>query len=74
MSLLAEVSRVGERQGSKGSVDQGTDDGQKEDEEGGEAMDEYEDDSKAATPKDTSKPPKGVMSKTNASRRSGRKR
>ena len=55
-------------------MDQGTDDGQKEDEEGGEAMDEYEDDSKAATPKDTSKPPKGIMAKTNASRRSGRKR
>lgn len=73
-SLLAEVSTVGGRQGSKVSVDHATEDGQKEDEEDGEAMEEYDDDSKAATPKDTSKTPKGAASRTNASRRSGRKR
>lgn len=73
-SLLAEVSTVGVRQGSKGSVDQGTDNGQKDDEEDGEAMEEDENDSKSATQKDTGKASKGAASKNNASRRSGRKR
>lgn len=73
-SLLAEVSTVGVRQGSKGSVDQGTDDDQKDDEEDGEAMDEDENNSKSATQKDISKASKGAASKNNASRRSGRKR
>ena len=73
-SLLAEVSRIGGRQGSKGSVDHATEDGQKDDEENGEAMEDYDDDGKAATPKDTSKAPKGAASRSNASRRSGRKR
>lgn len=73
-SLLAEVSTVGGRQGSKGSVGHGTEDGQKEDEEDGEAMEEDEEDGKAATPKDTSKASKGNASRNNASRRSGRKR
>ena len=73
-SLLAEVSTVGGRQGSKGSVDQGTDDGQKDDEDDGEAMEGDENDSKAATLRDTSKVSKGASSKNNASRRSGRKR
>ncbi|KAF6220585.1 hypothetical protein HO133_003018 [Letharia lupina] len=73
-SLLAEVSTIGGRQGSKGSVDQGTDDGQKDDEDDGEAMGEDENDSKAATLKDTSKASKGAAIKSNASRRSGRKR
>ena len=72
--MLAEVSTVGERQGSKGSVDHGTDDGQKEDEEVREGLEEDENDSKASTLKDTSKASKGAASKNNASRRSGRKR
>ena len=74
-SLLAEVSTVGERQESKGSVDQGTDEGQKDDEEDGVATEEDENDSKAApTVKSTSKASKGAASKINGSRRSGRKR
>ena len=73
-SLLAEVSTVGGRQGSKGSVDQGTDDGQKDDEEDGEAIEEGENDSKAAMLKDARKLSKGAATKKNASRRSGRKR
>ena len=73
-SLLAEVSTVGGRQGSKGSVDQGIDDSQKDEEEGGEAMEEDENDDKAAMLKDSSKASKGIASKNTASRRSGRKR
>lgn len=73
-SLLAEVSMVGGRQGSKGSVDQGTDDGQKEDEEDGEAMEEDEGDIKAVRPKDTSKVSNRAASRNNVSRRSRRKR
>ncbi len=73
-SLLAEVSTVGGRRGRRGSVDQGTEDGQKEDEEDGEAMEDDENDSKAVTLKDTSKASKRAASKNNASRRSGRKR
>ncbi len=71
-SLLAEVSTVGGRQGSKGSVD--IDDGQKEGEDGGEAMEDDENDNRAAMLKDTSRASKGAASKSNASRRSGRKR
>lgn len=55
-------------------MDQGTDDGQKDDEEGGEAMEEDEKDIKAATPKDISKASKGTASKNTGSRRSGRKK
>lgn len=55
-------------------MDQGTDDGQRDDEEGGEAMEEDEKDVKAATPKDISKASKGAASKNTASRRSGRKK
>lgn len=73
-SLLAEVSTIGGRQRSKGSVDQGTDDGQKDNEEEGEAMEEDENDSKVTTLKDDSKASKGAASKNNGSRRSGRKR
>lgn len=72
--MLAEVSTVGGRQESKGSVDQATDDGQKEDEEDREGLEEDENDSKPTTVKDTSKASKGAASKNNASRRSGRKR
>ena len=74
-SLLAEVSTVGERQEVKGSMDQGADEGQKDDEEDGVATEEDENDSKAApTVKTTSKASKGAASKINGSRRSGRKR
>ena len=55
-------------------MDQGTDDGQKDEQEGGEAMAEDEHDSKAAMLKDTSKASKGTVSKNSATRRSGRKR
>ena len=72
--MLAEVSTVGGRQRSKESVDQGTDDGQKEDEEDREGLEEDENDGKSSTMKDSSKVLKGAASKNNASRRSGRKR
>ena len=55
-------------------MDQGTDNGQKDEEEVGEAMAEDEDDSKAAMLKDTSKASKGTASKNSVTRRSGRKR
>ena len=71
-SLLAEVSTVRGRQRSRGSVDQGTDDGQKDENEDGEAM-EGKKDSKATAPKDN-KVSKGAASKNPTSRRSGRKR
>lgn len=73
-SLLAEVSTVGGRHGSKGSVDQGTDNGQKDNEEAGEAIEEDENDNKAAMLKDSGRTSKGATSKNNVSRRSGRKR
>ena len=74
-SLLAEVSTVGEGQESKGSMNQGADEGQNDNEEDGVATEEDENDSKAApTVKSTSKASKGAASKTSGSRRSGRKR
>ena len=76
-SLLAEVSTVGGRQGNKGSTERGPDEGQKEDEDGGDAMEEEENESKASVQKDASKVSKGPALKHNThntSRRSGRKR
>ena len=72
-SLLAEVSTVEGGQGSKGSVKQGTDDGQ-DDEEGGEAVEEDDSRKKVAMQKDTSKGSRGTASKNSMARRSGRKR
>ncbi|KAM0797297.1 CT20 family protein [Usnea florida] len=74
-SLLAEVSTVEEGQESKGSMNQGADEGQNDDEEDGVATEEDENDSKAApTVKSTSKASKGAASKISGARRSGRKR
>ena len=66
-SKLAEVSVPGGRQGSKGSVDQGT-----EEDEDDDAMDVDEDDSKPIS-KNKGKGSKGGRAKGNT-RRSGRKR
>ena len=72
-SLLAEVSTVEGGQGSKGPVNRVTDDG-RDDEEGGEAVEEDDNLNKAAIEKDASKGPKGTASKNSVARRSGRKR
>ena len=55
-------------------MDQGIDDDQKDDEEGGEAVEEDEKDRKATKPKDAGKASKAIAPKNSASRKSGRRR